>query len=95
MYLIGLNNLKINKMNIQDELQKIHHQYDTTEKANYEIQKLFDRELKSKYSDEEVFRLTLDSLDLGMRIRQDQLSGYSKESGKELHNKWFEKFKKK
>ena len=91
----GLNNLKRNKMNIQDELQKIHHQYGTTEKANYEIQKLFDRELKSKYSDEEVFRLTLDSLDLGMRIRQDQLSGYSQESGKELHNKWFEQIKKK
>jgi hypothetical protein len=29
-------------MNIQNELQKIHHQYGTSEKANYEIQKLFD-----------------------------------------------------
>ena len=31
-------------MNIQDELQKIHHQYGTSEKANYEIQKLFENE---------------------------------------------------
>ena len=31
-------------MNIQDELQKIHHQYGTSEKANYEIQKLFEIE---------------------------------------------------
>jgi hypothetical protein len=31
-------------MNIQDELQKIHHQYGTSEKANYEIQKLFDNQ---------------------------------------------------
>lgn len=32
-------------MNIQDELQKIHNQYGTSEKANYEIQKLFDTHL--------------------------------------------------
>lgn len=30
-------------MNIQDEVQKIHHQYGVTEKANYEIEKLFDK----------------------------------------------------
>jgi len=47
------------------------------------------------YSEDEVFRLTLDALDLGMRIRQDQLSGHSQESGKELHKDWFEQFKKK
>jgi hypothetical protein len=35
-------------MNIQDELQKIHHQHGTTEKANYEIQKMFDSEI-NKY----------------------------------------------
>ena len=33
-------------MNIQDELQKIHQQYGTSEKANYEIQKLFDKQIK-------------------------------------------------
>ena len=29
-------------INIQDELQKIHHQYGTSEKANYKIQLLFE-----------------------------------------------------
>jgi len=47
------------------------------------------------YSDEEVYKLTLEAIDLGMRIRQDQLSGYSEKSGKELHKEWFEQFKKK
>ena len=46
-------------------------------------------------SEEEVYQLTLESLDLGMRIRQDQLNGYSEKSGKELHKEWFEQFKKK
>jgi hypothetical protein len=32
-------------MNIQDELQKIHNQYGISEKANYEIQKIFDFEI--------------------------------------------------
>jgi hypothetical protein len=30
-------------MNIQEELQKIHHQYGTTESANYQIQLLYDK----------------------------------------------------
>jgi len=30
-------------MDIQTEVQKIHHQFGVTEKANYEIQKLFDK----------------------------------------------------
>lgn len=30
-------------MNIQDELQKIHHQFGVSDKANYEIEKLFER----------------------------------------------------
>jgi hypothetical protein len=47
-----------------------------------------------RYSEEEVYQLTLESLDLGMRIRQDQLNGYSEKSGKELHKEWFEQFKK-
>jgi predicted RNA-binding protein len=34
-------------MNIQEELQKIHHQYGTTESANYQIQLLFDRHNKN------------------------------------------------
>jgi len=36
-------------MNIQDEVQKIHHQYGTSEKANYEIQKLVDKALEITY----------------------------------------------
>jgi len=31
-------------MNLQDELQKIHHQYGTSEKSNYEIEKIFNKE---------------------------------------------------
>lgn len=48
----------------------------------------------NKYNAEEVFRLTLDALDLGMTIRQDQLKGYSEKSGKELHKEWFDQSKK-
>lgn len=33
-------------MDIQREVQKIHHQFGVTEKANYEIQKLFDKAIK-------------------------------------------------
>jgi hypothetical protein len=47
------------------------------------------------YSEKEVYKLTLDALDLGMTIRQNQLNGYSDKSGKELHKEWFEQFKKK
>jgi len=47
------------------------------------------------FSNEEVYKLTLDALDLGMKIRQNQLNGYSEKSGKELHKEWFEQFKKK
>jgi hypothetical protein len=43
------NNLINKKMNIQDELQKIHNQYGTTEMANYQIEKLFDNE-KRKFA---------------------------------------------
>ena len=31
-------------MNIQDEMQKIHHQYGVSEKANYLVQLLFDEQ---------------------------------------------------
>ena len=50
---------------------------------------------KNKYSQEEVYQLTLESLDLGMKIRQAQLNGFFEKSGKELHKQWFEQFKKK
>ena len=35
--------LNLIKMDIQTEVQKIHRQFGVTEKANYEIQKLFDK----------------------------------------------------
>lgn len=35
-------------MNIQDELQAIHHKYGVSEKANYEIQKLFEKYAKEQ-----------------------------------------------
>ncbi len=34
------------EMDIQTEVQKIHHQFGVSEKANYEIQKLFDKAVK-------------------------------------------------
>ena len=46
------------------------------------------------YSEKEVFELTLNALDLGMRIRQEQLMHYSEKSGRESHKEWFEQFKK-
>ena len=42
-------------MNIQDELQKIHHQYGISEKANYEIQRLFDKQ-QERICDSEVIQ---------------------------------------
>jgi hypothetical protein len=41
-------------MDIQTELQKIHHQFGVSEKANYEIQKLFEMSIKSKLSEIEI-----------------------------------------
>jgi hypothetical protein len=35
-------------MNIQDEMQKIHHQYGVTEMANYKIQLFIDKLVKEK-----------------------------------------------
>ena len=32
----------------------------------------------------------LKALELGMNIRQNQLSGYSDKSGKEIYNEWFD-----
>ena len=67
--------------------------------TEFQIQQLIGKgakwQAKRMYSEEEVFRLTLDALDLGMRIRQDQLVGYTQKSGKELHEEWFEQSKKK
>ena len=37
-------------MNIQDEVQKIHHKYGTSEKANYKIQLLCEKYAEEEYN---------------------------------------------
>ena len=54
----------------------------------------FDLAEKIMFSKEELFNLTLDAVDLGMTLRQNQLSGYAQKSGKEIHQEWFENIKK-
>jgi hypothetical protein len=50
---------------------------------------------KMLYNEDEVYQLTLDAVNLGMTIRQDQLNGTNTEkSGKELHQEWFNEKKK-
>ena len=46
------------------------------------------------YSEEELFTLTLEAVNIGMSLRQDQLNGWSDESGNGVHKAWFEQFKK-
>ena len=53
------------------------------------LNKFREVELKARFTKEELFKATLEALDYGMRIRQEQLNGYSEKSGKELHKKWF------
>ena len=74
--------------NIQDEVQKIHHKYGTTEKANYEIQKLFDSEIKIKYSEEEVLKIVHSYRNHFELYRNIQVLP-------DMFFKWFEQFKKK
>ena len=45
-------------INIQDELQKIHHQYGMSEMANHKIQLLFEKYAK-EYHDSEVKKLNI------------------------------------
>lgn len=52
--------------------------------------KLFSAENK-KYTKKYLFQATLEALNLGMQIRQEQLQGFAGKSGKELHKEWFEK----
>ena len=75
-------------MNIQDEVQKIHHQYGTTEKANYEIQKLFDGELNKKYSEEDLRESFKQS-------RQAKIFEKGMPPVYESFEDWFSQFKKK
>lgn len=43
------------------------------------------------YNRNEVFKLTHDSLNLGMDLRQKQLNGDGSKSGNEVHQEWFDK----
>lgn len=80
-------------MNIQDEVQKIHHQYGTTEKANYEIQKLFDEELNKKYSEEDMINFAFNTYHY---ISELMGVPFNKISENKLHAMYnFEQFKKK
>jgi hypothetical protein len=72
-------------MNIQDEVQKIHHQYGTSEMANYEIQKLFD---KQQERNEEDLKTAWNSSAQNMRFTFSS-SAYRNIS----FEQWFEQFK--
>lgn len=50
--------------------------------------------LDCKYSKEELFTRTLEAVNIGMVLRQNQLNGFSYESGNDVHKEWFEKIKK-
>ena len=47
------------------------------------------REIETK----KLFDITLEAMNLGMEIRQNQLSGNSEKSGKEYHKEWFHNLK--
>ena len=80
-------------MNIQDEIQKIHHQYGTTEKANYEIQKLFDEELNKKYSEEDMINFAFDTYCYISELMDVEFNKISENKLHAMYN--FEQFKKK
>lgn len=54
-------------MDIQTEVQKIHHQFGVSEKANYEIQKLFDKAIKEAVAEAQRDKLA-EKLDDIMRL---------------------------
>ena len=58
-------------MDIQTEVQKIHHQFGVTEKANYEIQKLFDKLILEDRAEQ---------LRLGAVVGQSKQLSYVKEN---------------
>ena len=80
-------------MNIQDEVQKIHHQYGITEKANYEIQKLFDEELNKKYSEEDMVNFAFNTYHYISELMGVPFNLMSENKLHAMYN--FEQFKKK
>ena len=83
------------KQETLEELKKWKEEALIAHEINQKVIEKLMAERKLMYSEEELYKLTLESLDLGMKIRQDQLNGYSEKSGKELHKEWFEQFKNK
>lgn len=62
--------------NIQDEVMKIHHQYGTTEMANYQIQLLFDRNYKQL--ENRIKELENNTTELAqLQFAEQQFIGYS------------------
>jgi len=68
----------------------------TAEKENY--RRVFTQENgwqdERIYTEEELFTITLEAVNIGMVLRQNQLNGFSYESGNDIHKEWFEKIKK-
>lgn len=61
------------------------------------LEKFAKKELKIEeklYTEQELFDKTLEALGLGMKLRQDQLNGWSDKSGNEVHKEWFNTIKK-
>lgn len=56
-------------------------------------EKVFSIKQEKLYTEEELFIRTLEAVNVGMRLRQDQLNGWSYESGNDTHKEWFEKIK--
>lgn len=52
--------------------------------------KLARKEIEALYTDKELFNATLESMNLGMVLREHQLSGWSDKSGNEVHKEWFD-----
>jgi len=47
-------------------------------------------EMEALYTGKELFNATLEAMNLGMVLRGHQLSGYSDESGNDVHREWFD-----
>jgi hypothetical protein len=68
-------------MDIQTEVQKIHHQFGVSEKANYEIQKLFDKAIKEAVIEALRINDVSGSLCVNFEPRDDYSSGLCKNCG--------------
>lgn len=74
---------------IEDKTEEREKITELINKALAELNELFTP--NNNFTNEEVFKLTHDAINIGMTLRQNQLSGYSGESGNEVHQEWFDK----